>query len=152
MTDADIRPLGLDEQICFAIYSASRSLTARYRDLLAPLGLTYPQYLAMLVLWRSEPVTVRELGQRLQLDSGTLSPLVRRLEQAALVTKTRSAADERSVLIALTADGRDLEALAADIPNRICAATGLDLDGVVALRDQLIELTQNVRGSLEPAV
>lgn len=143
--------LGIDEQICFALYSASRSLTARYRDLLAPLGLTYPQYLALLVLWREAPMTVGALGDRLQLDSGTVSPLLRRLEAMGLVERARSADDERVVLVHLTAAAVALEGEAAGIPAQICAATGLGLDDLGALRDQIAELATHVRGSLEPS-
>lgn len=142
---------GLDEQICFALYSASRSLTARYRDLLAPLGITYPQYLVLLVLWREAPMTVGALGDRLQLDSGTVSPLLRRLEAMGLVERARSADDERVVLVHLTAAAVALESEAAGIPAQICAATGLGLDDLGALRDQIAELATHVRGSLEPS-
>ena len=141
----------LDQHICFALYSASRSITARYRDLLAPLGVTYPQYLVLLVLWDSEPMTVGDLGDRMQLDSGTVSPLLRRLGTLGLVEKVRSSDDERVVLVRLTDRGRALQALAADIPSQICDATGLGLDDVAVLRDQIVELATNVRGSLELA-
>jgi DNA-binding MarR family transcriptional regulator len=142
---------GLDEQICFALYSASRSLTARYRDLLAPLGITYPQYLVLLVLWQEAPMTVGALGDRLQLDSGTVSPLLRRLESLGLVERARSRSDERVVLVHLTPAGVTLQAEAAGIPAQICAATGLGLDDLGALRDQIAELATHVRGSLEPS-
>lgn len=140
--------LGLDEQICFALYRASRSLTARYRELLAPMGLTYPQYLAMLVLWQSEPITVGALGDRLDLDSGTVSPLVRRLEALGLVERKRSGRDERVVHVALTDAGRELRSRAAGIPAEICAATGLAPDDLTALRDEIAGLAHNVRASL----
>lgn len=143
--------LALDQQICFALYSASRSLTAKYRDLLAPLGITYPQYLVLLVLWENSPTTVGALAERLQLDSGTMSPLVRRLVAAGLIEKVRSEADERIVLVRLTAQGRALESEAAGIPAQICAATGLGLDDVAALREQIAELATHVRGSIEPS-
>lgn len=141
----------LDQHICFALYSASRSITARYRELLAPLGLTYPQYLVMLVLWDSEPLTVGSLGERMQLDSGTVSPLLRRLTALGLVEKVRSVDDERVVLVGLTDAGRALRNDAAGIPAAICESTGLELDDVAVLRDQIVELAMNVRGSLEPA-
>ena len=145
------KTLSVDLQICFALYSASRSLTARYRELLEPLGLTYPQYLVLLVLWESDPLPVGEIGDRLHLDSGTMSPLVRRLESLGLVERTRAVADERTVLVHLTAAGRDLEAHAVGIPDQVCAATGLTLDDVVALRDQVSGVAENVRASTRSA-
>lgn len=138
----------LDEQICFALYSASRALTARYRELLAPLGITYPQYLALLVLWESDAITVSELGHRLHLDSGTLSPLLRRLEGAGLVSRARRSDDERSVGVTLTPAGDDLRILAAGIPEQVCAATGFDVAAIGALQQQVNSLAAHVRGSL----
>jgi DNA-binding MarR family transcriptional regulator len=137
----------LDEQICFALYAASRALTARYRELLEPLGITYPQYLVMLVLWEQGPTGVSGLGERLHLDSGTLSPLLRRLEGQGLVTRTRVPGDERSVRVELTADGEGLRAAAADIPTSICAATGLDPAAIAALTAQVGELGDSVRAA-----
>lgn len=144
MPDKTATPL-LDEQICFALYSASRALTSHYRRLLAPLGLTYPQYLVLLVLWESGTVTVSQLGERLHLDSGTLSPLVRRLETLGLVTRARSGDDERVVEIALTAGGDALRAQAAEIPAEVCAATGLDPEAIAALQQQITALADSVR-------
>ena len=138
--------MGVADQICFAMYSASRALTARYRELLAPLGLTYPQYLVLMALWQQEPLTVSALGTRLALDSGTLSPLLRRLEGAGLVDRRRSDSDERSVHVHLTAAGRELEAAAAGIATSIGESTGLELDELIVLRQQIVELTHNVRG------
>lgn len=145
-SSAPAAPL-LDEQICFALYSASRALTARYRDILAPLGLTYPQYLVMTVLWESGPTTVSRLGQRLELDSGTLSPLLRRLEAAGLLTRTRMPHDERTVEVALTPAGVGLRAAASEIPALICAATGLDLDDLRDLQGRIATLAQHVRAT-----
>ncbi|MHC5795465.1 MarR family winged helix-turn-helix transcriptional regulator [Lacisediminihabitans sp. FW035] len=138
----------LDEQICFALYSASRAITARYRELLAPLGVTYPQYLVLLVLWESDAITVSELGERLHLDSGTLSPLLRRLEGAGLVSRARRSDDERSVVVTLTTDGDDLRMLAAGIPEQVCAATGFDVAQIGALQQAVTSLAAHVRGSL----
>ncbi|MCU1412923.1 MAG: MarR family transcriptional regulator [Microbacteriaceae bacterium] len=138
----------LEEQICFALYSASRALTARYRELLEPLGITYPQYLTMLVLWETGFATVSTLGERLHLDSGTLSPLLRRLEQAGLITRSRQSDDERVVRVSLTPAGTDLRARAASVPEAICASTGLALDDLVALRDQVELVGASVRSSL----
>ncbi len=137
----------LDEQICFALYNASRAFTSRYRELLEPLGLTYPQYLAMLVLWESEPATVRHLGERLQLDSGTLSPLLKRLESAGLITRTRAPDDERSVLVGLTPAGGALRAKSARIPEQLCASTGLTPAELGRLQSELASLTATMRNS-----
>ncbi|ROQ41040.1 DNA-binding MarR family transcriptional regulator [Frondihabitans sp. PhB188] len=137
----------LDEQICFALYSASRALTSRYRELLEPLGVTYPQYLALLVLWEDGPVTVGHLGDRLQLDSGTLSPLLRRLQAAGFVTRTRTEGDERVVEVALTASGEALRAKTAPIQAGICEATGLDPDDLVALQKQIASVAAHVRAA-----
>lgn len=136
----------LDEQICFALYSASRAITARYRELLEPLGVTYPQYLVLLALWQDDAQRVSDLGRRLQLDSGTLSPLLRRLEQSGLVTRARSAADERTVVVSLTPAGDAMRAQAVGIPAQVCVATGLDLDSIAALRDEVAGLAEHVRG------
>jgi DNA-binding MarR family transcriptional regulator len=116
--------LALDRQLCFALYAASHAMTRAYQPLLAPLGLTYPQYLALLVLWQQDGLTVSQLGERLALESGTLTPLLKRLEAAGLVRRLRDAADERRVRLCLTAAGRDLRAQAAAIPRTLAAATG----------------------------
>ncbi|MEV0085198.1 MarR family transcriptional regulator [Saccharopolyspora sp. NPDC050642] len=133
--------LALDRQVCFALYSASRAFTGLYRPVLEELGLTYPQYLVMLVLWEHESVTVKELGAALRLDSGTLSPLLKRLEARGLITRQRSFADERSVAVALTADGAEMRAQARCIPDRMVAATGLQVDELVQLKSTLERLT-----------
>ncbi|TFD54604.1 MarR family transcriptional regulator [Cryobacterium frigoriphilum] len=137
----------LDEQICFALYSASRAITARYRDLLEPLGLTYPQYLVLLLLWESEPATVTRLGERLHLDSGTLSPLLRRMQAAGLVTRSRLPHDERSVQVSLTERGSTLRHEARGITDLVCAATGSGLADLQALRAQVTLLDDHVRAS-----
>lgn len=100
---AEIKPVLLDEQLCFSVYSASKKFNHFYQTALAPFSLTYPQYIAMLVLWEDAPLTVHQLGQRLELDSGTLTPLLKRLEKQGWVTRVRSRSDERQVLIHLTA-------------------------------------------------
>lgn len=130
-------PLDLDQQLCFALYNASRAMTAAYRPLLEPLGLTYPQYIAMLALWQRDHVSVRELGEALQLDSGTLTPLLKRLAQAGLVSRSRRRSDEREVEIALTPEGRALRRRAAAIPERMLCQTGLKPAHFIRLRDQL---------------
>ncbi len=136
--------LQLDHQLCFALYSASLAMTKLYKPLLAELGVTYPQYLALLVLWERDGLRVSELCERLFLDSGTLTPLLKRLEAAGLVRRQRSSADERSVHIHLTDDGRALKDRAAAVPGCILQATQCSLGDVVdltrrvqALRDRI---------------
>lgn len=129
--------LKLDHQLCFALYSASLAMTKLYKPLLEEMGLTYPQYLAMLVLWETDGVTVSELGERLYLDSGTLTPLLKRLEAADLVTRLRDVQDERRVLIRLTAAGRKLKARAARIPGCVLQATQCDVSEVMTLTRQV---------------
>lgn len=137
----------LANQLCFAVYSTAHAFNKVYKSLLDPLGLTYPQYLVMLLLWDEDEVTVKELGQRLQLDSGTLTPLLKRLEANGLVTRRRSQSDERRVVVALTEAGRALDAKAAGVPRDMFCATGLTLDGLNQLRDTLLDL----RGELMAA-
>lgn len=141
MTTDDLK---LNRQVCFALYSASRATTQLYRPALDALGLTYPQYLVMLVLWEQAPVTVKELGAELALDSGTLSPLLRRLEAAGLLTRTRRTDDERSVQIQLTESGSALRDRAVDIPRKVAAATGLTATELDALRRKLTVITQTL--------
>ncbi len=129
--------LQLDHQLCFALYSASLAMTKLYKPLLEEIGLTYPQYLAMLVLWEHDGVAVSELGERLHLDSGTLTPLLKRLEAAELVTRLRDVQDERRVLIRLTAAGRKLKIRAARIPGCVLQATQCDVAEVLALTRQV---------------
>ncbi len=141
----------LDEQLCFALYSASRALTAHYRELLEPLGITYPQYLVLLVLWESGATTVRGLGARVQLDSGTLSPLLRRLEASGLITRSRVPTDERSVLVELTPRGDAMRSSVAHFPASICEASGLDVPSIIALRSQVGEVAAHVRARVSAA-
>jgi DNA-binding MarR family transcriptional regulator len=136
--------LKLDRQVCFALYAASRAVTQLYRPLLDALGLTYPQYLVLLVLWERGPVTVSELGDALDLDSGTLSPLLKRLAAAGLVTRGRRPDDERSVEVRLTRAGTELKAKAAGVPRKIARATGLRVADLAALRRDLVALTEVV--------
>ena len=134
----------LDNQLCFALYSTSLAMTRVYKPLLDEIGLTYPQYLAMLVLWEKDGLMVSELGERLYLDSGTLTPLLKRLESSSLIARIRAVEDERRVHITLTAAGRKLKARAAKIPGCILSATHCSIpelmtltQQVQALRDQL---------------
>ncbi|MFF7127718.1 MarR family transcriptional regulator [Streptomyces sp. NPDC008240] len=133
--------LRLDRQICFSLHAASRAFNSVYRVILKDLGLTYPQYLVMLVLWEQGDLPVKKLGEHLRLDSGTLSPLVKRLEGAGLVRRERSAQDERSVRVRLTEEGAALRERALQVPRRIMAATGFDLAEIGELRERLDQLT-----------
>jgi MarR family transcriptional regulator, organic hydroperoxide resistance regulator len=133
--------LRLDQQICFSLHAASRAFNGVYRGILKDLGLTYPQYLVMLVLWEHDKLPVKKLGEHLRLDSGTLSPLLKRLEAAGLVRRERSARDERSVEVRLTGEGVALRRRALQVPRRIAASTGFDAAEVRALRARLDELT-----------
>ncbi|MEU3983683.1 MarR family transcriptional regulator [Streptomyces sp. NPDC026672] len=133
--------LRLDRQICFSLHAASRAFNGVYRVILKDLGLTYPQYLVMLVLWEHGDLPVKKLGEHLRLDSGTLSPLVKRLETAGLVRRERSTRDERSVEVRLTAEGAAMRERALRVPRRIAAATGFDLDEINELRERLDVLT-----------
>jgi len=143
--------LVLRRQVCFALYAASRALTDVYRPILDEVGLTYPQYLALLVLWEhpDDAPTVSELGAELRLDSGTLSPLLKRLEGAGLVVRRRSARDERRVEVGLTEQGRALRERLCDVPLRIALATGLGFDELVALRDTLTRVTDTIHRQKE---
>lgn len=133
--------LRLDQQICFSLNAASRAFGGVYRVVLKELGLTYPQYLVMLVLWEHGDLPVKKLGEHLRLDSGTLSPLLKRLEAAGLVRRERSARDERSVEVRLTEEGAALREQALQVPRRIAGATGFDVDEIRELRARLDQLT-----------
>ena len=136
--------VALDDQLCFALYAASRAMTARYRPMLEELGLTYPQYLVMMLLWEEDHQTVGQLGARLALDSGTLSPLLKRLTAAGLVTRHRRVEDERSVAIALTDSGRALRDKAFAISQDMICALDLDVESFADLKQTLNVLTQRV--------
>lgn len=141
-SDTDLLPdsarlLQLDNQVCFALYSASLAMTKLYKPLLEDIGLTYPQYLVMLVLWEGDQLMVSELGERLYLDSGTLTPLLKRLESAGLLTRLRDAQDERRVRIALTDAGRALRSAAQKIPACVLQSTQCTLPELQALTGQL---------------
>lgn len=140
-----MNPLHLDAQLCFTLYAASRAMTAAYGPLLEPLGLTYPQYLVMLLLWERDEVSVKHLGDRLQLDSGTLTPVLKKLEAQRLVTRARDDVDARVVRIALTPQGKTLKRRAHGIPRALVCQTGLDLTAVATLREELAALTRTLR-------
>ena len=133
--DAQADPLSLDRQVCFPLYAATNLLGRMYGPVLARLGLTYPQYLVMLVLWETEPLTVGALGARLHLDSGTLTPLLKRMEAAGLVNRNRDPQDERRVQVSLTPAGHDLRARAVHVPETI--SQGLQPDGIEDLRESV---------------
>ena len=137
-------PLGLDNQLCFALYSSSLLMTKLYKPLLDEIGLTYPQYLAMLALWEENGITVSRLGERLYLDSGTLTPLLKRLEKAGLVKRERNEKDERQVLVRVTPEGKALKRQAAGIPRKVAIASGMSLEEILNLRKRLKKL----RGAL----
>lgn len=127
----------LDEQFCFALYSTGLAMNKVYRKLLRGLGLTYSQYLVMLILWEGDAVTVSDIGARLFLDSATLTPLLKRMETSGLITRARSASDERQVVIALTDEGREMQGAAAEIFNSVLCATGCSPNELAMLKKQL---------------
>ena len=137
--------LALDRQVCFALAVASRTVISLYRPLLEPMGLTHPQYLVMLALWEDEPLRVSELADRLSLEPATLSPLLKRLESAGLVTRRRDPDDERAVAVGLTPDGRRLRARAEQIPPAVMARLGMGLTELEELRDRLTTVIEAAR-------
>lgn len=135
-----MKKLLLSNQLCFPLYALSRQVTALYRPLLEKLELTYPQYLVMLLLWETDNQSVGEIGERLLLDSGTLTPLLKRLEQKKLITRKRNPADERQVTIQLTETGVRLKIQAADVPSQLLGSMNLDDQQTIQLRNQLVAL------------
>ena len=140
--------LMLGNQLCFAIYSTAHAFNRVYKPLLDRLGLTYPQYLVMLVLWEQDGVAVKEIGERLFLDSGTLTPLLKRLEAAHLVRRTRSSEDECQVLIALTVQGQALRERAKAVPPAIFSASGCSLGELSSLRKSLVALRDQLNAAV----
>ena len=138
----------LEDQLCFALYTTSNALTRFYRPHLERLGLTYPQYLVMLALWERDKLMVKDLGARLGLDSGTMTPLLKRLENAGLVRRQRDAQDERRVVISLSAKGSALAAQAADVPTVIAGATGLSAAEIEALVERLAAVRRNLHDAV----
>ena len=132
-----VNQLELELQFCFALYSASHAMTKRYKPMLDQLGLTYPQYLVMLVLWEQDGILVKDIGARLFLDSGTLTPLLKRLEANGLVSRNRDTLDERQVRILLSEQGKMLRRAAAQIPGQVLCASGEPLESLCAMRDDL---------------
>ncbi|MGR3932506.1 MarR family winged helix-turn-helix transcriptional regulator [Streptomyces sp. BRA346] len=141
-------PLRLDLQLCFALHAASRAFGGIYRRVLRDTELTYPQYLALLVLWEHGEMPVKQLGEFLRLDSGTLSPLLKRMQSAGLVTRERSAHDERSVTVRLTAEGEALKEQAREVPLKVIRSTGLDHDELADLRSRVQRLTAALDAAL----
>ena len=144
-TQAPCAELLLDNQLCFALYSASLQMTKVYKPLLHKLGLTYPQYLAMMVLWQADGITVGEISARLLTDPGSLTPLLKRLEAEGLIKRIRSQIDERVVELYLTDSGRALREKATVIPGCIVDASGQSVEQLLALKDQLIALRNNLQ-------
>ncbi|MDW3682034.1 MarR family transcriptional regulator [Cupriavidus sp. CV2] len=130
----------LDQQFCFSVYATSLALNKLYRKLLAPLGLTYPQYLVMMVLWEADGLTVSEIGARLHLDSATLTPLLKRMEAQQLLRRERAVADERQVIVSLTAEGHALKEPAEAVPRAVLCASGCSVDQVVAVKAELDQM------------
>ncbi|WP_049567838.1 MarR family winged helix-turn-helix transcriptional regulator [Nonomuraea sp. SBT364] len=143
--------LALDRQVCFALSVASRSVIGLYRPLLQPMGLTHPQYLAMLALWQHEPLSVKELGELLQLDPGTMSPLLKRLQALGYINRERNSKDERALVVTLTPAGRRLRAEAEKIPPAIVARLGMDLDELQHLHQALTRVIAAACGGDDPA-
>lgn len=136
--------LKLENQLCFAFYACSREITKLYRPILQELGLTYTQYITMLVLWEKDSIGVKELGSRLFLDSGTLTPLLKKLEAARLITRTRDQADERNVIIQLTEEGRELKQKAYEVPFKLYADTKVSESDIVSLREHIQSFVQKL--------
>jgi MarR family transcriptional regulator, organic hydroperoxide resistance regulator len=136
--------LKLDDQLCFSIYAASHAFTRFYKPLLGPLGLTYPQYLVLLTLWEADGLPLKAIGDRLGLDSGTLTPLLKRMDEAGLVTRSRDAADERIVRVRLAPKGRRIEAKAASFPQQIGEAASCSAGELNALRKLLFRLRDDL--------
>lgn len=145
LPSTDERWLQLDHQLCFALYASSLAMTKLYKPLLEPLGLTYPQYLVMLVLWERDGITVSQLGDRLALDSGTLTPLLKRLEGAGLLQRLRDSADERRVLLQLSREGRALKRKALAVPTTVACAAGCELDELASLTARLKALREQLQ-------
>lgn len=141
--------LDLDNQLCFALYAATHAITRSYRAKLDHVGITYPQYLVLLVLWEKDMQTIKELALRLQLDSGTLTPLIKRIETAGFVKRERNKQDERVVTVSLTKEGKALEKSVAKIQQEIVCQTGLSESEFFKLRDSLYKLTKTMSKDLK---
>lgn len=142
--DQDCQNLKLENQLCFLIYSTNLALNQLYRKLLTPIGITYPQYLVMLVLWEKDEITVSEIGSKLFLESSTLTPILKKLEALQLLNRTRSKEDERQVIITLSEKGKKLKEQAVNIPKHILEASSCDTATLLGLKDQLTQLRTNI--------
>jgi DNA-binding MarR family transcriptional regulator len=142
-------PLLLANQLCFAVYSTAHAFNRFYKPLLDKLGLTYPQYLVMLVLWEEDGVPVKDIGERLFLDSGTLTPLLKRLETAGLLKRTRSKEDERQVIVALTPQGVALKEKARSLPLSILAASQCSVAELTTLKSEIVSLREKLNAAAE---
>ena len=137
----------LDNQLCFPLYAAARNMTSLYTPWLRPLGLTYTQYITFLVLWEKDGISVSEIGSRLMLDNGTLSPMLKKMEQEGYIERNRSREDDRVVISTLTEQGRDLQERAKDIPEKVAGCIDLPVEKAKQLYDLLYELLENQKGS-----
>lgn len=137
--------LKLDQQLCFALYAATHAITRTYRNALENFGLTYPQYLVMLVLWEGDGISVSAIANKLELDSGTLTPMLKKLEVAGLLSRTRNKRDERIVIVMLTDEGNKLQHEIASIQKSVACQTGLSDDNFVILKDSLHQLVQTLK-------
>jgi DNA-binding MarR family transcriptional regulator len=151
LTHDEAATITLDDRLCLALYTASRAMTARYRVALEDLGLTYPQYLVMVLLWEEPSVPVGRIGERLSLESSTLSPLLKRLEAMGLISRTRDRSDERLVIIGLTRAGRRMQDRASAVTLEMCRASGLSLDEISALVTELHALDEHLKDSTRAA-
>lgn len=151
VTRAEAGTIALDDRLCLALYTASRSMTARYRLALEEFGLTYPQYLVMALLWEEPSVPVGRIGERLSLESSTLSPLLKRLESMDLISRTRDRSDERLVIIGLTRAGRRMQERASGVTLDICRASGLSLDEMSSLVGELRQLDEQLKTATREA-
>ena len=140
MTQQENSTLKLENQICFPLYAASRDVIKRYKPYLDDMGLTYTQYITMIVLWEEKTVTVKELGKRLYLDSGTLTPLLKKMEAKGLLTRKRSFEDERNLIVTVTEEGERLKEMADGIPEKILACSEISLEEAVTLRALLLKI------------
>ncbi|MGI3785402.1 MAG: MarR family winged helix-turn-helix transcriptional regulator [Janthinobacterium lividum] len=151
VTADEAAAITLDDRLCLALYTASRSMTARYRVALEQFGLTYPQYLVMVLLWEESSIPVGRIGERLSLESSTLSPLLKRLEAMDLISRTRDRSDERLVIIGLTGAGRRMQERAATVTLAICQASGLSLDQIASLVGELRQLDEQLKTATREA-
>lgn len=144
----DLGPLSLDSQLCFALYAASRAITKTYRERLTPAGVTYPQYLVLIVLWETDGATISEIGRKLHLDSGTLTPMMKRLEVDGIVERRRGTRDEREVEVWLTEKGRSLKEIGAHARELVVERLDMSNEEIRALRSELMDVTSRLNSAL----